>query len=159
MDPNEFKPKLLFFSRKGSISRGADGFSSEDEVIDGLYDTKKKACSDKNAETLSMNVVLFSSDRTAVNSSWNPEIIAKLKELNNYLVAICSVSHRLKLALKDAMKNWFESVDTCICNLYYLYKKSAALSIGPFQNVQGEVIYFPYVVRKNEKPLDIVQKF
>ena len=69
MDPNEFKPKLLFFSLKESISRGADGFSSEDEVIDGLYDTKKKACSDKNAETLSMNVVLFSSDRTAVNSS------------------------------------------------------------------------------------------
>lgn len=41
MDPNEFKPKLLFFSLKESISRGADGFSSEDEVIDGLYDTKK----------------------------------------------------------------------------------------------------------------------
>ena len=26
-----------------------------------------------------------------------------------------------------------------------------ALSIGPFQKVQGEVIYFPYVVRKKGK--------
>ena len=26
-----------------------------------------------------------------------------------------------------------------------------ALSIGPFQRVQREMIYFPYVVRKNEK--------
>ena len=28
-----------------------------------------------------------------------------------------------------------------------------ALSIGPSQKVQREVIYFPYVVTKNEKPL------
>ena len=27
-----------------------------------------------------------------------------------------------------------------------------ALSIGPFRKVQREMIYFPYVVRKNEKP-------
>ena len=119
---------------------------------------EKRASSDKNSETLLMNVVLFSSDRTAVSSSWNPDIIAKLKELNNCLVVICCVSHRLKLALKDAIKNWLESVDTCVFNLYYLYKKSIALSIGPFQNIHREVIYFPYVVRKNEKPLDIAQK-
>ena len=119
---------------------------------------EKRACSDKNAETLLMNVVLFSSDRTAVSSSWNPDMIGKLKELNNYLVVICCVSHRLKLALKDAMRNWVESADTCVFNFYYLYKKSTVFSIGPFQNVQHEVIYFPYVVRKNEKPLDIVQK-
>lgn len=85
-------------------------------------------------------------------------MIGKLKELNNYLVVICCVSHRLKLALKDAMRNWVESADTCVFNFYYLYKKSTVFSIGPFQNVQHEVIYFPYVVRKNEKPLDIVQK-
>ena len=27
-----------------------------------------------------------------------------------------------------------------------------ALSIGSFQKVQREVIYFPFVVKKNEKP-------
>ena len=37
------------------------------------------------------------------------------------------------------------------------FSEGPALSIGPFQNVQREVIYF-YVVRKNEKLLQIVQK-
>ena len=35
--------------------------------------------------------------------------------------------------------------------------ESPVLSIGPFQNVQREVIYSPYVVRKNGKTLRIVQ--
>ena len=33
-----------------------------------------------------------------------------------------------------------------------------ALSIGPFQKVQRELIYFPYLVRKNEKPPKIIQR-
>ena len=36
--------------------------------------------------------------------------------------------------------------------------RDPALSIEPFQEIQLEVIYFPYVVRKNEKPLYIIQK-
>ena len=32
------------------------------------------------------------------------------------------------------------------------FSEGPALAIGPFHKVQREVIYFPYVVRKNEKP-------
>ena len=55
-----------------------------------------------------------------VGSSFNAGIIAKFKESYNWVVFIWCVSHRLELALTDALKNWFESVDTCIHNLYYL---------------------------------------
>ena len=34
-----------------------------------------------------------------------------------------------------------------------------ALSIGPFQKIQRELINFPNVVRRNVKPLYIVKKF
>ena len=68
MNPDEFKPKLLFFALKEPISQDVDGFfpshrasfrykrkvknCSEDEVADGLYDAIRKACSDENANTL-----------------------------------------------------------------------------------------------------------
>ena len=32
------------------------------------------------------------------------------------------------------------------------FSEGSAFSIGPFQKVQREVSYFPYVVRKSEKP-------
>ena len=113
VDPNEFKPKLLFFALKEPISQD----------IDGLYDAIKMAFSDKNADTLLKNVVFFSSDGIAVNSSLNAGIIAKFKESYSWVVFIWCVSHWLELALKDALKNWFESVDTCV-HVYYLYEKS-----------------------------------
>ena len=37
------------------------------------------------------------------------------------------------------------------------FSEGPVLSIGPFQKFQLEVIYFPYVVRKNEKPPYIAQ--
>ena len=33
-----------------------------------------------------------------------------------------------------------------------IFSEGPTLSIGPFQEVQREVIYFPYIVRKNDKP-------
>ena len=114
VDPNEFKPKLLFFSPKEPISQDADG----------LYDAIKRAFSDKNADTLLKNIVFFSSNGTAVNSSLNAGIVVKFKESYNWVVFIWCMSHWLELALKDALKNWFESVDTCVHNVYYLYEKS-----------------------------------
>ena len=38
------------------------------------------------------------------------------------------------------------------------FSEGPALSIVPFQKVQRKKIYFPYIVRKNEKPPKIVQK-
>ena len=69
-------------------------------------------------------MTFFCSDGTVVNSSLNAGIIAKFKELYNWVIFTWCVSHRLELALKNALKNWFESVDMCVCNLYYLYEKS-----------------------------------
>ena len=34
-------------------------------------------------------------------------------------------AHRLELALKQALKEWFEPITTCLMNLYYLYEKSS----------------------------------
>lgn len=39
------------------------------------------------------------------------------------------------------------------------FSEGLALSTGPFQKIQHEVIYFPYVNRKNEIPLWSVQKY
>ena len=83
VDPDEFKPKLLFFALDA----------------DGLYDTIKRAFGDKNSDALLKNVVLFSSDGTAANSSLNAGIIAKFKESCIWVVFIWCVSHRLELAL------------------------------------------------------------
>ena len=41
--------------------------------------------------------------------------------------------------------------------MFHKFSEGQALGIGPFQKVQREVISFPYVVRKNEKPPYIVQ--
>ena len=38
------------------------------------------------------------------------------------------------------------------------FSEGPAFSIGPFQKVQREVSHVPYVVRKSEKPPEIVQK-
>ena len=38
------------------------------------------------------------------------------------------------------------------------FSEGPPLSIGPFQKVEREVIYFPCVFTKNEKPKQIVQK-
>ena len=76
VDPDRFKSKLLFFALKEPISQDADG----------LYDTMKRAFSDKNADTLLKNVVYFSSDKIAVNCSLNAGIIAKFKELCKWVV-------------------------------------------------------------------------
>ena len=38
------------------------------------------------------------------------------------------------------------------------FSEGPALSIGPIEKVQRKVIYYPYVVRKNEKLPKIVQK-
>ena len=103
VDRDEFKPKLLFFALKDPISQDADG----------LYDAIKRTFSDKNADTFLKNKVFSSSDGTAVNSSLNAGINAKFKESYNWVVFIWCVSHGLESALKDALKNWFESVDTC----------------------------------------------
>ena len=65
LGPDEFKPKLLFFALNDPISQD----------VDGLYDAIKRAFNDENADTLLKNMVFFSSDRTAVNSSLNAGII------------------------------------------------------------------------------------
>ena len=33
-------------------------------------------------------------------------------------------AHRLELALKQALKEWFEPITTCLTNLYYFHEKS-----------------------------------
>ena len=38
------------------------------------------------------------------------------------------------------------------------FSEGPALGIGPFQKVQREVTFFPYVVKETEKPPYIVQK-
>ena len=38
------------------------------------------------------------------------------------------------------------------CSIKINFSEGPALSTGPFQKVQREVIYFPYAVRKTEKP-------
>jgi hypothetical protein len=70
-------------------------------------------------------MVFFSSDGTAVNSSLKAGVISKFKVEMPWVTFVWCISHRLELALKDALKKSIDPVDTCIRNLYYLYEKSS----------------------------------
>ena len=74
-------------------------------------------------ESVLSKIVFLSSDGASVNSDKDSGLI-KLLDFP-WISFIWRFSHRLELALKDALKEFIELVDTSLMHLLYLYKKSS----------------------------------
>ena len=67
-------------------------------------------------------IVFLSSDGASVNCGKNSGFI---KLFYPWIYIMWCFSHRLELALKDALKEYMKPVDTTLTYLYYLYTKSS----------------------------------
>ena len=69
-------------------------------------------------------MVFLGSDGVSVNSGKNSGLIKLFQEELPSLSFIWCFSHRLELALKDALNDCMEPVETSLMNLFCLYKQS-----------------------------------
>ena len=74
--------------------------------------------------TDSEKIVYLSSDGASVNCG-NSGLIKLFQEDYPSISFIRCFSHELELAIKDALKEYMELVDTMLTHLYYLYSKSS----------------------------------
>ena len=67
----------------------------------------------------------FESDGTAVNSGIRAGVIAMLQQkLGRHIKFFWCLSHRLELAIKEAIQNEMKDVETAMRDLYYIYQNS-----------------------------------
>ena len=70
-------------------------------------------------------MLFLGSDGASVNSGKNSGLIKLFQEELPWLSFVWCFSHRLELALKDALNEFMEPVETSLMHLFYLYKKSS----------------------------------
>ena len=96
-----------------------------DQNADGLLEAIRRSIEDNNLSDLWKKIIYLSADGTSVNSGKDSGLIAKLQEENEWILFVWCFSHRLELALKDALADFTNPVDESLMNLYYLYHKSS----------------------------------
>ena len=70
-------------------------------------------------------IAFFESDGTAVNSGIRAGVIAMLQQkLGRHIKFFWCLSHRLELAIKEAIQNEMKDVETAMRDLYYIYQNS-----------------------------------
>lgn len=115
VDPDEFKTSLEFISLKSVASQDAPGITSAIEHAFQDCDILEKL----------QRIVFFESDGTAVNSGLRAGVISFLQQrYGRHIKFFWCLSHRLELALKDALKNDMQEVETAMRDLYYFYQNS-----------------------------------
>ena len=90
-----------------------------------MKDAIKSAFSDHGLETILDKMVFLSSDGASVSRGKNSGLIRLFQEDYKWLCFIWCFSHRLELALKDALKEFIDPVDESLRHIYYLYQKSS----------------------------------
>ena len=85
-----------------------------------IIDTFKR----NSLESVIEKNVFLSSDGSSVNCGKHSGLIKLFQEDYRWVLFVWCFSHRFELALKDAVKEALEPVDTSLCDLYYLYVKS-----------------------------------
>ena len=115
VDPESFQPTLSFLSLKSLTSQDAEG----------LFQAIKNALEEKGLSELWEKLVFLCSDGASVNSGLKAGLINKIKEELPWVAFIWCLSHRLELAVKDALSNWISQINKCLTNLFYLYKNSS----------------------------------
>ena len=115
-DPETCLPTMKFFHVVApSDSQDAPGLKQ------AITDTFKKHF----LESALKKIVFLSSDGASVNCGKNSGLIRLFQEDYPWMCFVWCFSHRLELALKDALKDFMEPVDTTLRHLYYLYTKSS----------------------------------
>ena len=115
-DPDTLLPVLKFFNI-------ATPELSQDAV--GLKEAIKNAFKEKNLESVLDKMVFLSSDGASINSGKKSGLIRMFQEDYEWICFIWCFSHRLELALKDSLEEFFDPVDESLRHLYYLYKNSS----------------------------------
>ena len=115
-DPEPFKPTMKFFKVVAPAdSQDAPGLKN------AIFATFHK----HYLESVLSKIVFLSSDGAFVNSDKDSGLIRLLKEDFPWISFVWCFSHRLELALKDALKEFIEPADISLMHLFYLYKKSS----------------------------------
>ena len=115
VDPETFVPTCSFFALKEPISQDAAGIK---QAIEESF--REKGLSDILAK-----MVFLSSHGTATNSGLVSGLITLFKRDMPWVAFVWCFSHRLELALKDALSSEFELVEESLRHLFYMYKNSS----------------------------------
>ena len=117
VDPDTHKPTLAFFECLES--------DDLDQTSDGMLEAIRRSFKTNNLAELWTRIIYLSADGASVNSGKDSGLIAKLQEENPWILFVWCFSHRLELALKDALGEFSKPVDESLMHLYYLYQKSS----------------------------------
>ena len=90
-----------------------------------MLEAIRRSIEDNNLSDLWKKIIYLSADGASVNSGKDSGLIAKLQEENEWILFVWCFSHRLELALKDALADFTSPVDESLMNLYYLCHKSS----------------------------------
>ena len=115
-DPETFKPTLAFFEVIAPPD-SQDTPGLKQSIIDVFIK--------HSLEHLIEKIVFLSSDGASVNCGKNSGLIKLLQEDHPWICFIWCFSHRLELAIKDALKEFIEPVEESLRHLFYLYTKSS----------------------------------
>ena len=116
VDPDTMESTLTFFECLGLES-------SQD--ANGMLEAIKAAFEKYNLSTLLNKMIFLSSDGASVNSGKKSGLVSLFKAEHEWVTFIWCFSHRLELALKDALKEYTAPVDESLMHLFYLYKNSS----------------------------------
>ena len=117
VDPDTHKPTLTYFE--------CLELNGLDQNVDGMLKAIRRSIEDNNLSDLWKKIIYLSADGASVNSGKGLGLIAKLQEENEWILFVWCFSHRLELALKDALADFINPVDKSLMNLHYLYHKSS----------------------------------
>ena len=110
VDRDDFEPHLAFLGLKSVASQDAEC----------ITDAIKCAFEDCDIREELQNIVFFESDGTAVNSGLGAGVIRQLqRKYGEHIKFFWCLSHRLELAIKDALKKHMEEMDTAMRDLFY----------------------------------------
>ena len=98
---------------------------SDSQDAPGLKDTITATLKKHSRESILEKMVFLGSDGAWVNSRKNSDLIKLFQEELPWLSIIWCFIHQLELALKDALNDYMELIETSLMHLLYLYKQSS----------------------------------
>jgi hypothetical protein len=117
VDPDTHKPTLSYFE-----VMEMDEF---DQSAVGMLGAIKSSFKNHDLSSLWSKLIYLSADGASVNSGKESGLIAQLQAEHEWILFVWCFSHRLELALKDALNDFTSPVDESLMHLYYLYHKSS----------------------------------
>ena len=117
VDPDTHTPTLSYFE--------VMEMNELDQTAPGMLSAIKSAFTRNNLADLWDKLVYLSADGASVNSGKESGLIAQIQAEHDWVLFVWCFSHRLELALKDALSDFTAPVDESLMHLYYVYHKSS----------------------------------